>query len=111
MPRAQYFGADVLSVEKEIPRHESVGRQTAQRVGKGECCAKKDAGKPSAQGGEFKKVVGPSQKKAAIAYVMDHQLFSMRRACNYLSLPRSTYRYTPKPLTDRQQQLHQRIEP
>ena len=55
-------------------------------------------------------MVGPSQKKAAIAHVMDQQLCSMRRACHYLSLPRSTYRDTPKPLTDRQQQLHQRIE-
>ena len=55
-------------------------------------------------------MVGPSQKKAAVAHVMDQQLCSMRRACHYLGLPRSTYRYTPKPLTDRQQQLHQRIE-
>jgi hypothetical protein len=55
-------------------------------------------------------VVSPSQKKAAVAHVIDQQLCSMRRACHYLGLPRSTYRYTPKPLTDRQQQLHQRIE-
>jgi hypothetical protein len=27
----------------------------------------------------------------------------------YLGLPRSTYRYVPKPLTDQQQQFHQRI--
>ena len=33
----------------------------------------------------------------------------MRRACTYLSLPRSTYRYVPKPLTDHQEQLYQRI--
>jgi hypothetical protein len=30
-----------------------------------------DVGKPSAQGDEFKKVVGLSQKKAAVAHVMD----------------------------------------
>ena len=41
---------------------------------------------------------------------MDQPLCSMRRACHYLGLPRSTYRYRPKLLTDRQQQLHQRIE-
>jgi len=55
-------------------------------------------------------VVSPSQKKSAVAHVIDQQRCSMRRACHYLGLPRSTYRYTPKPLTDRQQQLHQRIE-
>jgi transposase InsO family protein len=55
-------------------------------------------------------VVGLSQEKAAVAHVMDQQLCSMRRACHYLGLPRSTYRYRPKLLTDRQQQLHQRIE-
>ena len=33
----------------------------------------------------------------------------MRRAYTYLNLPRSTYRYVPKPLTDGQEQLYQRI--
>ena len=54
-------------------------------------------------------MVSPSQKKAAVAHVIDQQLYSMRRAYHSLGLPRLTYRYRPKPLTD-QQQLHQRIE-
>jgi len=33
----------------------------------------------------------------------------VRRACTYLNLPRSTYRYAPKRLTDRQEQLYQRL--
>ena len=33
----------------------------------------------------------------------------MRRACTYLNLPRSTYRYVPKRLTDCQEQLYKRV--
>ena len=65
-------------MDKEIRRHESVGCQTAQRVGKD--IGRIDVGKPSAQGDEFKKVVGLSQKKAAVAHVMNQQLCSMPRA-------------------------------
>ena len=54
-------------------------------------------------------MVSPSQKKRAVAYVVQQRLCSVRRACTYLSLPRSTYRYVPKPLTDRQELLYQRI--
>ena len=54
-------------------------------------------------------MVSPSQKKVAVAHGVQQRLCSVRRACTYLSLPRSTYRYVPKPLTDRQEQLYQRI--
>ena len=54
-------------------------------------------------------MVRPSQKKLAVAHVMQQRLCSVRRACTYLNLPRSTYRYVSKPLTDRQEQLYQRI--
>lgn len=54
-------------------------------------------------------MVSPSQKKLAVAHVVQQQLCSVRRACIYLGLPRSTYRYVAKPLTDRQEQLYQRI--
>ena len=54
-------------------------------------------------------MVGPSQKKAAVAHVVVQRLCSVRRACRYLGLARSTYRYIPQPIPDRQQQLHQRI--
>ena len=54
-------------------------------------------------------MVGPSQKKAAVAHVIGQRLCSVRRACLYLSLARSTYRYSPKPVPDHRQQLHQRI--
>ena len=67
-----------------------------------------DVGKSSAQRGQFKKVVSPSQKKSAVAHAVPQRLCSVRRACTYLSLPRSTYRYIPKPLTDRREQLYQR---
>ena len=53
--------------------------------------------------------MSPSQKKVAVAHGVQQRLCSVRRACTYLSLPRSTYRYVPKPLTDRQEQLYQRI--
>ena len=54
-------------------------------------------------------MVSPSQKKFAVAHVVQQRLCSVRRACTYLSLPRSTYRYVPKPVTDHQEQLYQRI--
>lgn len=54
-------------------------------------------------------MVSPSQKKQAVVHVMGQGLCSMRRACGYLKMPRSTARYQPKPLTDRQQQLQQRL--
>ncbi len=54
-------------------------------------------------------MVSPSQKKAAVAHVVPQRLCSVRRACRYLGLPRSTYRYVPKPIPDRRDQLHQRI--
>ena len=54
-------------------------------------------------------MVSPSQKKTAVAHVVAQRLCSVRRACRYLGLPRSTYRYVPKPIPDRRDQLHQRI--
>ena len=50
-----------------------------------------------------------SQKKTAVAHVVAQRLCSVRRACRYLGLPRSTYRYVPKPVPDRRHQLHQRM--
>ena len=54
-------------------------------------------------------MVSPSQKKTAVAHVVAQRLCSVWRACRYLGLPRSTYRYVPKPIPDRRDQLHQRI--
>ena len=53
--------------------------------------------------------MSPSQKKSAVAHAVDRRLCSVRRACTYLNLPRSTYRYAPKQSTDRQEQLYQRV--
>ena len=49
------------------------------------------------------------RKKSAVAHVVQQRLCSVRRACTYLDLPRSTYRYVPKPLTGCQEQLYQQI--
>ena len=49
------------------------------------------------------------QKKQAIAQVVSHGLCSVRRACRYLGVHRSTDRYRAKPLAPKQIQLHQRI--
>ena len=49
------------------------------------------------------------QKKQAVAHVVDQRLCSERRACCYLGLHRSTYRYSVKPPLPQQVQLHQRI--
>jgi len=54
-------------------------------------------------------MVSPAQKKTAVAHVVTQRLCSVRRACRYLGLPRSTYRYVAQPVPDRRQQLHQRI--
>ena len=57
-----------------------------------------------------KKVVSPMQKKQAVAHVVDQGLCSVRRACRYLDVYRSTYRYQAKPIPSKQRQLHQRPE-
>ena len=54
-------------------------------------------------------MVGPTQKKQAVEHVVDRGLCSVRRACRYLGLHRSTYRYRPKQPLPQQVQLHQRI--
>ena len=42
-------------------------------------------------------MVSPAQKKTAVAHVVTQRLCSVRRACRYLGLPRSTYRYVAHP--------------
>ena len=54
-------------------------------------------------------MVSPAQKKQAVEYVVDQGLCSVRRACGYLGLHRSTYRYRLKQPLPQQVQLHQRI--
>ena len=54
-------------------------------------------------------MVSPAQKKQAVAYVVDQRLCSERRACRYLGVHRSTYRYPVKSPLPPQVQLHQRI--
>ena len=83
------------AVEKEIAE---LKKMLASRCWKIECSKRsiQKSGKPFA-------------KKSAVAHAVQQRLCSVRRACTYLSLPRSTYRYIPKPLTDRREQLYQRI--
>ena len=54
-------------------------------------------------------MVNPTQKKRAVAHVVDQRLCSERRACLFLGLHRSTYRYPAQPPLPKQIQLHQRI--
>ena len=54
-------------------------------------------------------MVSPAQKKQAVAYVVDQRLCSERRACRYLGVHRSPYRYPVKSPLPQQVQLHQRI--
>tara|TARA_B100002049_G_scaffold233150_1_gene213337 strand:- start:29 stop:868 length:840 start_codon:yes stop_codon:yes gene_type:complete len=54
-------------------------------------------------------VVSPAQKKQAVEHVIGQGLCSVRRACHYLGLHRSTYRYRPRQPLPQQIQLYQRI--
>ena len=54
-------------------------------------------------------MVSPAQQKQAVACVVDQRLCSERRACRYLGVHRSTYRYPVKSPLPQQVQLHQRI--
>ena len=54
-------------------------------------------------------MVSPAQHTQAFAYVVDQRLCSERRACRYLGVHRSTYRYPVKSPLPQQVQLHQRI--
>ena len=48
-------------------------------------------------------------EKQAVEHVVDQGLCTVRRACRYLGLHRSTYRYRPKQPLPQQVPLHQRI--
>ena len=54
-------------------------------------------------------MVGPSHKKAAVSHIVEKRICSVRRACLYVGMPRSTYDYRPRPAPPHQDQLHQRI--
>ena len=54
-------------------------------------------------------MVSLAQKKQAVDHVIAQGLCSVRRACGYLGLHRSTYRYRLKQPLPQQVQLHQRI--
>jgi len=54
-------------------------------------------------------MVGPSHKKAAVSHIVGKRICSVRRACRYVGMPRSTYDYLPRPVPPHQDQLHQRI--
>ena len=54
-------------------------------------------------------MVGPAHQKQAVVYVVGQRLCSERRACRYLGVHRSTYRYPVKSPLPQQVQLHQRI--
>ena len=54
-------------------------------------------------------MVSPAQKKQAVANVVGQRLCSERRACRYLGLHRSTYRYPVKAPLLRHVQLQERI--
>ena len=49
------------------------------------------------------------QKKHVLEHVANQGLCSVRRACRYLKLHRSTYQYRAKPMPSKQVQLHQQI--
>lgn len=54
-------------------------------------------------------MVSPSHKKRAVQYVAEQGLCSTRRACGVVGLATSSYYHRPQGLTDRRQQLEQRI--
>ena len=54
-------------------------------------------------------MVSPVRKKQAVEYVINQRLCSVRRACYYLAVHRSTYRYQAQELKPKQLPLHQRI--
>ena len=54
-------------------------------------------------------MVGPRQKKEAVKHVLARGLCSLRRACQYFELHRSTYQYEPKESTEYRHKLVARI--
>ena len=54
-------------------------------------------------------MVGPRQKKEAVKHVLARGLCSLRRACQYFELHRSTYQYEPKEATVYRHKLVARI--
>ena len=54
-------------------------------------------------------MVGPRQKKEAVKHVLARGLCSLRRACKYFELHRSTYQYEPKEATEYRHKLVARI--
>jgi putative transposase len=55
-------------------------------------------------------MVSPEHKRRAVTSVLKLGLYSLRRACHYLGLSRSSYLYTPKARRDYELQLVDRIK-
>ena len=56
-----------------------------------------------------KKVVSPAQRRALAHEVVDQELCSQRKACQFLKLARSTFNYHGRPPTPAEEQLRKRL--
>ena len=92
--------SDVLSVAVEVRGDERGGGRAVEAVGAGERAVEEDrrqpgVGHPDVEGLAAGKLVSPSRRRAAVAYLQRRYRVSERRACQLVGQHRSTNRHQP----------------
>src|ERR1700730_217698 len=98
VPQTRDQRGDVLQVEGQVRRSGCVGGTAVEVAGGRERQAQEAAGgsdarKRDAEGSEFKKMVTPAARRQAVAHLCQNHQVSQRRACEVISVDRSSVRY------------------
>src|SRR5215210_5160031 len=111
---ARHQRGDLPSLEEPIRRDEGRCDQTPEGAGKGERPPEEDrrragSGHQHPKGGEPKKLLSPTRRRAAVEHVRRHLGVSERRACEAIGQPRSTQRYVGRPKAEWDRRLVERM--
>lgn len=98
VPQARHRRTDDLSLEDEVRGHGCIGCEAVEGTRAREQRAEADRGgsdarQPDVAGRERKKVLSLPERRRSVTYLKTQNAVSERRACQVLSINRSSYRY------------------